>query len=91
MKIISALLIFLATVICSFSPVQEGNIEFVCHKMNKASNTCYFNFIVDGGRFRYEDVGCKRIRKKEDTIKKIKEGKLGLAKDWKIDCPEVKK
>jgi hypothetical protein len=70
-------------------PYQE-NVEFVCMKTHKASNTCYFNFIVDGGKYAYTDKGCKKTKNKEETIKKVKEGKLALAKDWKIDCPEKK-
>jgi hypothetical protein len=73
-----------------FAPVQSENVEFVCLKTHKASNTCYFNFKVDGGKYRYEDVGCKKSKKKEEVVKHAKEGKLALAKDWKIDCPEPK-
>jgi hypothetical protein len=70
------------------SPPQGDNIEFYCMKMHKASNTCHFNFKVDGAKFRYVDMGCKFSKKKEDAIKKVKDGTLALAKDWKIDCPE---
>ena len=38
--------------------------------------------------YRYIDVDCKG--KKDEILKKAKEGKLGLAKDWKIACPEPK-
>jgi hypothetical protein len=69
---------------------QSENIEFVCTKMHKASNTCYFNFKVDGAKYTYVDLGCKKSKKKEETIKKIKEGDLALSRDWKIDCPEPK-
>ncbi len=70
---------------------QGDNVEFVCQKIHKASNTCYFNFVVDGARYTYVDSGCKKSKNKEEVIKKAKEGKLALSKDWKIDCPEAKK
>lgn len=70
------------------STSQGGNIEFYCMKMHKASNTCHFNFKVDGGKFKYVDIGCKFAKKKEEAIEKVKEGTLALSKDWKIDCPE---
>lgn len=68
----------------------QENIEFVCLKAHKASNTCHFNFTVDGANYRYVDIGCKYAKKQEELIKKVKDGDLFLAKDWKIDCP-VKK
>lgn len=74
----------------SFSPRQGDNIEFTCFKMHKASNTCHFNFTVDGAKFRYVDMGCKYNKKTEEVIKKVKDGTLALARDWKIDCPEKK-
>jgi hypothetical protein len=73
-----------------FSVPQGENVEFVCLKTHKASNTCYFNFKVDGAKYSYTDIGCKKVKKKDDVIKKAKEGELALAKDWKIDCPEPK-
>lgn len=74
----------------SFAPKQGENIEFSCFKMHKASNTCHFNFTVDGAKFRYVDMGCKYSKKVDEVIKKVKEGTLALARDWKIDCPEPK-
>jgi hypothetical protein len=70
------------------SSSQDGNIEFYCMKTHKASNTCYFNFKVDGAKFKYVDMGCKFAKKKEEAIEKVKDGTLALSKDWKIDCPE---
>jgi hypothetical protein len=70
--------------------VQDNNIEFICLKTHKASNTCHFNFKVDGANYRYVDVGCKYGKKQEELVKKVKDGSLFLAKDWKIDCPEPK-
>ena len=63
-------------------------IELVCTKKHSTSNSCHYNFRIGGMNYRFIDVGCKG--KKDDIIKKAKEGKLGLAKDWKIDCPEQK-
>lgn len=90
MKTLSAFIIILICVISGFRPAQVDNIEFVCAKTHKASNTCYFNFIVDGGKYTYTDIGCKKSKNKEEIIKKVKEGKLALAKDWKIACPAPK-
>jgi hypothetical protein len=76
--------------LCSGSPIDQGSVEFICMKTHKASNTCYFNFKVDGAKYTYVDKGCKKSKKKEDTINKVKEGGLALSKDWKIECPEAK-
>jgi hypothetical protein len=77
----------------SFSGRQGGDIQFVCLKTHKATNTCHFNFTVDGAKYRYLDVGCKYSRKKDELVQKVKEGSLALAKDWKIECqvPKEKK
>lgn len=80
---------FFVAALCGFDQPQE-NIEFVCLKTHKASNTCYFNFTVDGAKYAYADKGCKKTKNKEETIKKVKEGKLSLSKDWKIECGEKK-
>lgn len=69
---------------------QGENIEFSCMKTQKSTNTCHFNFVVDGAKYRYVDIGCKFSKKKDEAIKKVKEGSLALAKDWKIECPEAK-
>ena len=83
------LIVFVALILTSFSnsPRQE-EIELSCTKRHSTSNTCHYNFKVNGINYRYMDIGCKG--KKEDIIKKAKEGKLGLAKEWKIPCPEPK-
>ncbi len=73
-----------------FGIKQGENIEFTCQKTHKASNTCHFNFTVDGAKYRFVDMGCKYSKKRDEVIQKVKEGSLPLAKDWKIDCPEVK-
>jgi hypothetical protein len=71
-------------------PIPQDNVEFICLKTHKASNTCYFNFKVDGAKYTYVDKGCKKMKKKDETITKVKEGELALSRDWKIDCPEPK-
>jgi hypothetical protein len=90
MKVFILLFFMSFILLTGFTPEQGDNVEFVCIKTHKASNTCYFNFKVDGGKYSYTDIGCKKTKKKEETIKQAKEGKLALAKDWKIDCPEAK-
>ena len=74
----------------SFMVDQGENVEFICLKTHKASNTCHFNFKVDGANYRYIDIGCKYSKKRDELIKKVKEGTIFLARDWKIDCPEPK-
>jgi len=74
-------------VLASFRADQGENVEFVCMKTHKASNTCHFNFIVDGAKYRYVDIGCKFNKKRDDVVKKAKEGTLFLAREWKIECP----
>lgn len=68
-------------------PAQE-EVELVCVKKHSASNLCHYNFRISGANYRYQDIGCKG--KKEDILQKAKDGKLALAKDWKIECPEKK-
>lgn len=67
--------------------IQE-EIELVCTKKHSTSNTCHYNFKMGGMNYRFIDVGCKG--KKDVILKKAKEGKLGLAKDWKIQCDQPK-
>jgi hypothetical protein len=79
----------LTVLICaSFTTLQSDNIEFACMKTHKASNTCHFNFKVDGAKYKYVDIGCKFSKKKDEAIQKVKDGTLALSKDWKIECPE---
>lgn len=68
------------------SRTQE--IELECVKRQHATKMCHYNFLVDGIPHRYIDYGCKE--KKADIVKKAKEGKLALAKEWKIECPQRK-
>ena len=41
------------------SKYQNENVEFVCYKTHKASNTCHYNFIINGAKYRHVDIGCK--------------------------------
>jgi len=70
-------------------PVIQDEVELVCVKTHKASNTCYYNFKIGGINYSYKDNGCKE--KRETIIKKANHGKLALVKEWKIPCPEPKK
>ncbi|HEY3403415.1 MAG TPA: hypothetical protein VGK59_08520 [Ohtaekwangia sp.] len=91
MKPLTYLLLFFFVILTGFAPThQSDNVEFSCMKTHKASNTCHFNFKVDGAKFRYVDIGCKFSKKQEELIKKAKEGTVALSKDWKIECPEPK-
>lgn len=90
MKTFTLFFFVLSATLTGFTPEQGDNVEFVCIKTHKASNTCYFNFKVDGGKYSYKDIGCKKTKKKDEVIKQAKEGNLALSKDWKIDCPEAK-
>ena len=71
----------------STSPISE-EVELICTRKHSASNTCYYNFKINGLNYQFTDPGCKG--KKDNLLKKAKEGKLGLAKNWKHDCPIVK-
>ena len=87
----SLVYLFFILFLSSFSPKAHINeIELSCVKNHKASNTCHFNFKVDGEKYRFVDMGCKYGRNREEVLKKAQEGTLALAKDWKIECPEVK-
>jgi hypothetical protein len=90
MKTLTIVFIITFIAISGFKPKQSDNVELVCLKTHKASNTCHFNFKVDGAKYRYVDIGCKKSKKKNDIIKQAREGDLALAKDWKIACPESK-
>jgi hypothetical protein len=90
MKISSAFIVCFL-VLAGFAPADpDNNIDLSCMKIHKASNTCHFNFKVDGARYRFVDVGCKYSGKKDEVIRKAREGSLALAREWKIECPEVK-
>ncbi len=71
-------------------PYQDENIELACIRTHKATNTCHFNFIINGAKYRYQDIGCKYNKKRDEVLKEAKAGTLALARDWKIDCEKVK-
>lgn len=66
---------------------KQDEIEFVCFRTHKATNTCHFNFRVNGANYRYVDIGCKYNKKQKELIEKVREGNLFLAREWKIECP----
>jgi hypothetical protein len=86
----SSFLIFAVALLLSAftAPNVQEEVELVCTKRHSTSNTCHYNFKVNGIPYRYMDIGCKG--KKDEIIKKAKEGELGLAKEWKIACPQPK-
>jgi hypothetical protein len=92
MKAYSWSLLFFVFLIPGVNATSESrlveDIQFVCLKTHKASNTCHFNFKVDGANYRYVDNGCKYSKKTDVLIKKVQEGEIFLAKEWKISCPE---
>lgn len=91
MKALSFLSVLMVVVLCSASNrYQEQDVQFVCHKTHKATNTCHFNFIINGAKYRHVDMGCKFTNKKEELIQKVKDGTAALAREWKIECPEQK-
>jgi hypothetical protein len=91
MKYLAPLSLFLVTLVSTGASEYQGeNIEFICHKTHKATNTCHFNFIINGAKYRHVDMGCKFSKKKDELIKKVKDGSAALAREWKIECPETK-
>jgi hypothetical protein len=82
------LIVLIALVLSGFSNTKKDEVELVCIKRHSTSNTCHYNFRIAGANYRFLDVGCKG--KKDDILKKANEGELGLAKEWKIVCPEAK-
>ena len=91
MKALSVISVLIMVALCSASNrYQDQEVQFVCHKTHKATNTCHFNFIINGAKYRHVDMGCKFTNKKEELIQKVKDGNAALAREWKIDCPEQK-
>jgi hypothetical protein len=90
MKLIFFLLAaFVASAFISVPNIKDEEVELICVKTHKATNTCYYNFKIGGIKYNYIDNGCKG--KRDAILKKANEGKLALAKEWKIPCPEPKK
>lgn len=90
MKSSFASLALFAIFFFSFSPKLQSNVEFICFKKHVATNTCHFNFKVDGAEYRFVDNGCEFEKNKQEILDKAKAGSLGLAKDWKLECQQVK-
>ena len=87
MKVTAVICSLIVFVSMGFLPgSDQADVQLTCFKAHKATNTCHFNFTIDGARYRYVDIGCKYSKKQDEVIKKAKEGTLALAKDWKIDC-----
>lgn len=83
------LICLVALILTAFTkPVIQEEVELICTKRHSTTNTCHYNFKIGGINYRYLDVGCKG--KKDEIIKDVKAGELGLAKEWKIPCPEPK-
>lgn len=90
-NIIVLLIVFVA--FSGFTFTREtgfSSVEFICLKNVKNRNTCHFNFKIDGANYRYVDIGCKYLKKRDKLIEKVQEGEIFLAKDWEIACPEPK-
>ncbi|GEM_PF-2997346 len=74
--------------LAAYKAVPEDEVELTCVKKQMSTQTCHYNFTINGIRYHFIDNGCKT--KKEDIIRKAKTGKLALAKDWKIACESNK-
>jgi len=64
----------------------QSDVQLTCFRAHKATNTCHFNFTIDGAHYRYVDIGCKYSKKQDEVIRKAREGTLALAREWKIEC-----
>lgn len=51
-----------------------------------STKTCHYNFIIDGAKYRYVDMGCK-FRDRAEVIDRARSGRIALAREWKIECP----
>jgi hypothetical protein len=67
----------------SVHPVSD-QIELVCLKKQKATNTCHYNFKVNGIDHSFVDAGCHYSREK--VIEKVEEGTIALKREWKVKC-----
>lgn len=76
--------------VTGFRTSTDNEVELSCMKMHKSTNTCHFNFKIDGAKYRFIDTGCKFSKKKDAILEKAQKGELALAKDWKLECAEVK-
>lgn len=80
MRIILILFLFLF----SSGNHKEEKPELICIRNNKSSNTCYYNFKIEGVKYHFRDIGCKYDKTK--VLEKIEEGSIALAHDWKVSC-----
>lgn len=80
----------LAFILTGFSlrptPSDDDRVRFVCMKKQMSTKTCHYNFIIDGARYRYVDMGCK-FRERAEVIDRARSGRIALAREWKIECP----
>ena len=66
---------------------DDNRVRFICMKKQMSTKTCHYNFIIDGARYRYVDMGCK-FRERGEVIDRARSGRLALAREWKIECPD---
>lgn len=74
----------------SLRPVtpDDNRVQFVCMKKQMSTKTCHYNFLIDGARYRYVDLGCK-FRERGEVIDRARSGRIALAREWKIECPDA--
>lgn len=65
---------------------DDDRVRFVCMKRQMSTKTCHYNFIIDGAKYRYVDMGCK-FRDRSEVIDRARSGRIALAREWKIECP----
>ncbi|MCS6975125.1 MAG: hypothetical protein N2044_07795 [Cyclobacteriaceae bacterium] len=80
------LLLLTSLLLIGSSGFADDEVELVCVRKQIAANICHYNFLINGMPYRYLDNGCRESR--ESALKKAREGKLALAKEWKLECPE---
>lgn len=66
---------------------DDDRVTFICMKKQMSTKTCHYNFIIDGAKYRYVDMGCK-FRERGEVIDRARSGKIALARDWKIECQQ---
>ncbi|MFN3840599.1 MAG: hypothetical protein ACK4RF_07820 [Cyclobacteriaceae bacterium] len=85
---VKAVAVIIFVVILGMKSKAEDEVELICMRKQHSTKTCHYNFRINGVPYRYIDNGCKES--KEVLIKKAREGKLALAKEWKVDCHQQK-
>lgn len=66
---------------------DDNRVQFVCMKKQMSTKTCHYNFLIDGARYRFVDLGCK-FRDRGEVIDRARAGRIALAREWKIECPD---